>query len=115
MAAYQGKKLAQMTSTERAARIKALIASHNTSAIPDKYLPAKQAGQRNLNARLDAPVVPGSGLSNRDLAHEATAATQLQYGPAQQALNTQIGSNLNQPRVTGGYYDQWRQILADAA
>lgn len=43
-----------------------------------------QAQQRALNLRLNAPVTPGSSMTNRDLSHQAANAVKVQYGPADQ-------------------------------
>lgn len=105
--AYKGRKLAQLSPADRAARIAHLVATHNTAAVPTKFLTganAKFARQRLMNERLDTPVVPGDTMTNRDLSREATAATQTQYGPlmASQAL---------QPKQTSDYYAQYLATL----
>jgi hypothetical protein len=79
-----------------------------------KYRPAA-AKQRTLNARLNAPITPGSSITERDLAHEAQAAQAVKYGPAESDLGQQIGRSQQIERDTGSYFDEYqRQIAAHA-
>ncbi len=80
----------------------------------------KAEKQRALNARLDAPIatLPGtnyqSQLTERDLAHQANAATLVRYGGAENDLRSQLGLAQQQQRNTGHWYDEYRAQLAAA-
>jgi hypothetical protein len=76
-----------------------------------KFLSAPQRASRTLNARLNAPIVPGSSTTERDLAHEAQAAQAVRYGPQDAALGQQLGVAQQTERDTGSLYDQYRQAL----
>jgi len=106
MATYKGKMLSQMSAGERQKRIAELVASHNTGAIKDaKYLPAAQRKQRELNTRLAQPIVAGSSVTNRDLAHQRSAATDLQFGANAVGKAAQQGKD-----VSGWFADYLREL-----
>jgi hypothetical protein len=75
-----------------------------------KYAPA-QAKARALSVRLNAPITPGSSTTERDLAHEAQAATTVKYGTALSDAATNVGIGEQTQRDTGALYDQYRQAL----
>jgi hypothetical protein len=93
-------------------RIQKLVSNPGTrAALADKYLSPSQLKQRQLNQRLDTPVTPGSSLTGRDLAHQANAATTVQYGPQQAALNTKLAQTQQLGNDTAGWYDQFKAEL----
>ena len=67
--------------------------------------------QRRLNARLDLPAatIPGTNLASsvteRDLAHQAQAATTVKYGPQDQAIAEQLAQAVQQKTNTNAWYD----------
>lgn len=85
------------------------------SKLPDSYLTPAQRKQRILNARLNAPVVPGSSVTGRDLAQESNAATALRYGPQERALTTQQAQARQQGIDQAGWYDQYKADLQQHA
>lgn len=96
-----------------AARAQKLAANPGTrAALQDKYLTPAQRTERAKNARLNAPVTPGSALTNRDLAHQRTAATTVQYGPVQTQVGQQLAAAQQTERDTGGWYDEYLKQLA---
>lgn len=66
---------------------------------------ASRAQRRALKRRLDAPFVPGSALTNRDVAHDRNAELALRYGPAEKQLGQR------QQNVTH-WFDQYKADLA---
>lgn len=118
--AYKGKSLDVLKKSDPGgfkARIAHLIATGNSAAVPTKYLPAgagKILQQRNLKARLDSPVTPGSSLTNRDLAHEAASTIQTTYQPQEQAMNAQEGQLVNQRANLPQYYQNYLGVLKGA-
>lgn len=71
-----------------AGRISKLASNPGTrAALEDKFLSPAQLKQRQMNKRLDAPIVDGSATTNRDLSRQAQSAATLQFGgdPVQQA------------------------------
>jgi hypothetical protein len=80
-----------------------------------KYLSKPQQASRTLNARLNAPITPGSSTTERDLAHEAQAATTVRYGPQDRQLAQQLGVAQQTQVDTGNAYDQYRQALQQHA
>ncbi len=100
--AYKGKTLDQMTSSERAKRVAELVRTKNTSAIKNpQYLPANLRKERELNTRLKQPIVPGSTVTNRDLAHQRSAAVTTEFGADAVPKAEQQG------RDVSGWYDQY--------
>lgn len=100
-AAYQQQR--QQNDPSYAAHMRALAANPGTRAKVDaQYLTPAQRQQRALNARLDADVAPG--LTGRDLAHQRTAATTLQFGP--DAVGRQERINSDMANAWQGYADQ---------
>lgn len=85
------------------------------STLADKYLTPELLAKRNENRRLARPVVPGSSMTNRDLAHARDAAVQVQYGPEQQALGQQLATQRQQQRDMGGFFDQYINDVRQAA
>src|SRR3954447_4527592 len=76
------------------ARVQQLAANPGTRGLVDTSLLqrfglAGLARKRLLNERLNAPVVPGSPMTNRDLAREANAAGDVQYGAQRRLLQRQ--------------------------
>jgi hypothetical protein len=76
------------------------------SKLPDNLLSPAQRQQRGQNAYNNAPVVPGSSLTNRQADTQAQTATQVQYGPQEAALK-------GIARDTPGWYDQYLGALND--
>ena len=81
----------------------------------EKYLTPAQKKTRAVNVRLNAPIAPGSSTTERDLAHEAEAATTVRYGPQDRALAQQLGVAQQTQQDTGSFYDQYRQALQQHA
>ena len=80
--------------------------------------PAAQK-QRTLNARLDAPIanLPGtpyqSQTTERQLAHEAQAATTTQYGAKDSALGQALTQAVQHQQNVNGYYEDYRKNLQE--
>lgn len=109
MAAYKGKKLSEMHGSERAARIKQLLGNPGTRKyVPTSDLPTGLRAKRDLNTRLATPIVEGSSITGRDLAHQRQAAETLQFG-----ANT-VGAFQNREKETAGWYDEFQRRLEQA-
>lgn len=73
--------------------------------------------QRALNTRLNAPVanIPGtqltSGMTERDLAHEAGTATTVKYAPQEQAIAQELTNAVQQKTDTNAWYDDYKNRL----
>jgi hypothetical protein len=80
------------------------------SKLDPSQLPAAMRQQREMNTRLNAPITPGSSMTERDLANAAGAATTVRYGPQEDQLGQQLGVAQQTQRDTGSFYDQY---LAD--
>ncbi len=81
----------------------------------EKYLTPAQKKTRAVNVRLSAPIAPGSSTTERDLAHEAQAATTVRYGPQDRAIAQQLGVAQQTQQDTGTFYDQYRAALQQHA
>jgi len=81
----------------------------------ERYLTPQQRQSRAVNLRLKAPIAPGSNVTERDLAHEAQAATTVRYGPQDRALAQQLGVAQQTERDTASAYDQYRAALQQHA
>lgn len=97
-------------------RIQKLLKNPDTRATLDaKFLSPKQRQQRQLNQRLDTPVVNGSQLTGRGLAHQRQAEQQLQYGPQEQALGRELGQAQQLGRDQQGWFQQYQNDLRQHA
>lgn len=95
------------------ARVKRLRANPGTRAsLPDRYLTPTQLRQRQLNRRLNAPLVPGSSVPYRQAARQATTAADVRYGDALRQGQQQIAQAQQTERDTAGWYDQYLAQLA---
>jgi hypothetical protein len=81
------------------------------SKLPSKYLTPAQRAQREQNARLNAPVTPGSSYTNRMAAKESQAQVQQKYGQADQQLTEQLQRSQGVQSQIPAWYDQYRQTL----
>jgi hypothetical protein len=106
------KPLAQRVAHDPKLLARALATPGLRSKLPAKYLTRAQRQQRTMNTRLAAPITAGSSITERDLAHQADAATNVQYGPQEAALRQQLGVAQTRQRDTGGFYDQYIAQLA---
>src|SRR4051812_36644712 len=76
--------------------------------------PAAQK-RRDMNTRLDAPIanLPGtpyqSQTTERQLAHEANAATTTRYGSTDSALGQTLAQAVQHQSNVNGYYDDYRK------
>lgn len=90
-------------------RISKLASNPGTrAALVDKFLTPAQLRQRQLNQRLNTPVTPGSSLTNRDLAHQRSAATTVEYGAADQALGAKLAGAQQQQKDQASWYQQYQ-------
>lgn len=96
--AYKGPSLAELQKRKNPAalqaRVQQLAANPGTRGLVDTSLLQRfgltgLAAKRLLNERLAQPVVPGSTMTNRDLARESNAAMDVQYGPQRRLLERQ--------------------------
>lgn len=87
------------------------------SKLPAKYLSKGQQQQRAMNVRLAQPVasIPGTQLASpvteRDLAHEAGAATNVRYGPQEGAIAEQLAQAVQQKSDTNTWYEDYKNRL----
>jgi hypothetical protein len=85
------------------------------SKLADDLLPASMQQTRGLNARLNNPIVAGSSITGRDLAHQATAATRVQYGPQEAQLTANLKDERQRLGDIGGWYNQYQAQVAQNA
>lgn len=105
--AYHGKKLVDLKGDARAARIKQLLSNPGTrKLVPAADLPSSYRQQRQLNTRLNAPIVPGASTTNRDLAHQRNAAVDTQFGP------NAVGASQFREKQTNAWFDEYQRQLA---
>jgi hypothetical protein len=109
------KKLSQMTTAQRKVRVAKLIQNPGTrSKVPDQYLPPALRQQREMNARLNAPVVQGSSLTNRDVSRSATAGAEVKYGEPIRQGQSSIGQSEQAGKDMAGYFDDYQRKVAEA-
>jgi hypothetical protein len=87
----------------------------NRSKLDLKDLTPEQQRQRLLNQRLDSPIVDGSSMTQRDLARTRESVLQQSYGPQEAQIKDQLARGEQRNRDTAGWYDLYRQQLAQAA
>jgi len=76
------------------------------ASLKDADLTPALLAERRKNKRLAQPIVPGSDISRRELAHQREAAVTTKFGPDAQAKEAQ------RQRDVGGWYDTYVQELA---
>jgi len=84
------------------------------SKLPSRYLTAKQRKTRNLNTRLNAPLVPGGDTSYRDFARQRNTQERLTFGPQYQELRNEKNNLAAQRQRDTSYFDQYRGIVEEA-
>lgn len=82
------------------------------SKLADRFLSPAQRQQRATTARLNAPAVPGSSLTNRDVARQANNASTVRYAGAEGQLGQQLTDARQNLTNQGSYYDQYKADLA---
>lgn len=82
------------------------------SKLPSSMLPPEMRKAREMNARLKQPIVPGSSMTERDLAREATASGDVRYGGVEQQNKLALGQEQARTRDLGGWYDQYLAAVA---
>jgi hypothetical protein len=116
MASHKLKQsVADRARHDRAFLKKALADPGLRSKLPSSMLPANLRQQRDTNARLATPIVPGSSMTEGALANAAQAATTTRYGPQERSLTEQQGIAQQTQRDTGSFYDQYLADLAQHA
>lgn len=94
------------------ARVKKLAKDPGTrSTIPTRLLPQQYRGEREKNARLNAPVAPGSALTNRQLGRDTKSYMTQKYAQGDQAERQGIATQEGINRDTTGWYDKYLQDL----
>ena len=94
------------------ARVKKLAKDPGTrSTIPTRLLPQQYRGEREKNARLNAPVAPGSALTNRQLGRDTKSYMTQKYAQGDQAERQGIATQEGINRDTTGWYQQYLQDL----
>jgi hypothetical protein len=111
VAAPSANRINKRAAKDKAFLARALKNPGLRAKLDPKFLSAPQRASRTLNARLNAPIVPGSSTTERDLAHEAQAAQTVRYGPQDAAIRQQLGVAQQTERDTGSLYDQYRAAL----
>ncbi len=87
------------------------------SKLPASALTPQQRQQRQMNQRLDAPIanLPGtpyqSSTTERQLAHQANAATTVEFGGSEQATKQALAQAVQHQQNVGSYYDDYRTQL----
>jgi hypothetical protein len=115
------KKPSKPPLSQRAAHDPKLLAKARAnpglrSKLSTSQLTSSQQRARALSARLNAPVTPGSSLTNRDVAHQAQTATAVKYAPQEQAIGQELQQAQGQARDfggPGGFYDQYLAQLRE--
>ena len=94
------------------ARVKKLAKDPGTrSKIPTRLLPQQYRAEREKNARLNAPVAPGSSLTNRQLGRDTRSYITQKYAQGDQAERQGIATQEGLNRDTTGWYDQYLNDL----
>lgn len=94
------------------ARVKKLARNPgDRSKIPTRLLPQQYRAEREKNARLNAPVAPGSSLTNRQLGRDTKSYMTQRYAQGDQAERQGIATQEGLNRDTTGWYDQYLNDL----
>lgn len=104
-----------MPAESRTQRYKRLAKAPGTRAsVPSQYLSPEQRRQREMNARLNQVVGPGSTVTNRDISRQASQDANVRYGGAEQELASQLGRSVITQQRVPGYMEAYRQQLQAA-
>lgn len=106
------KTLAQRIASDPKLKAKYLANPGLRSKLPDSMLSPAQRAQRQSNAFNNAPVTPGSNVTNRALGVEANNAAMLQFGSERQGLQTQQAQAQQLGRDQNDWYAAYRNELA---
>lgn len=99
----------------RTARYRRLSGDPRTrAAVPSQYLSSEHRREREMNARLNAPVGAGSSVTNRDVAREARADANVRYGQSEAELRNQYARSVMQQQRLPQYMDAYRAQLNQA-
>jgi hypothetical protein len=94
--------------TAQRSRIQRLLANPGTRhLLADRFLSPTQQQTRKTVAFNRTPVVPGSTVTNKDLASQRDAAAALKYGGAETQAGRDIASRQAAVGQTGGYFDNY--------
>jgi hypothetical protein len=94
--------------TAQRSRIARLLANPGTRhLLADRFLTPAQQSTRSVNTRLAQPVVPGSDITNRDLAKQRNEAAALKYGGAEAQAGRDIASRQAAVGQTAGFFDNY--------
>jgi hypothetical protein len=94
--------------TAQRSRIQRLLANPGTRhLLADRFLSPAQQQTRKTIAFNRTPVVPGSTVTNKDLASQRDAAAALKYGGAETQAGRDIASRQAAVGQTGGYFDNY--------
>jgi hypothetical protein len=99
------------------------------SKLPSSMLTRQQRGQRAANTRqaavkvkvkaqnqrLKAPIVPGSGVTEKQLGQDTRAAMDTKYGALESQQRRQTGEAQTWEHDVGGFYDQYLKQIAQQA
>jgi hypothetical protein len=98
---------AKLTAAQKS-RVAQLISNAATRhLLDDRFLSPAQKQTRATNVQMAQPVVPGSTVTNRDLAQQTHSASALKYGGAETQAARDIASRQAAVGVTGDYYDKY--------
>lgn len=112
---YRGKSGKAIPLASSPARYGEMAKDPNRRAdVPSRYLSAEHRRQREMNARLNAPVGAGTDVTNRDVAREARVDANVRYGQAEQDLRMLQARQSARQQVVPQYMDLYRQQLAQA-
>src|SRR5262245_31658147 len=82
------------------------------SKLPIGMLTPDLRRMREQRIRLAQPIVPGSAITERELAREATAAGDVRYGSLEADQRRALAEQQAAQRDVGGWYDQYLQQVA---
>lgn len=101
--------LKDMDPAAREKRVADLVAAGKSAAVKNSaYLPEKQRKTRALNAKLNAPVIPGSTTPYREMARGRNAAVDLQFGKDAEAKR-----KADEDKVAS-YYQQYVDLVKES-
>lgn len=105
------KTLSQRIAADPKLKAKYLSNPGLRSKLPTSALTPQQRKTRATNAYNNAPITPGSTVTNADLAREGDTAALVQFGGAGRELQDQQQREQAVGRDTAGWYDAYRKEL----
>jgi hypothetical protein len=102
----------KLTSAQKSRVARLLQNAATRHLLDERFLSPAQRTQRTAAVQGAQPIVPGSSVTNRDLAQQTKVAEALKYGQQETQLNQDLAARQRQAMDQAGWFDQYQAQLA---